>query len=332
MPKDTAETSRGILRGMNRLVPMLCLLAGCARPGPLPEPIAPGPVFKSAGSSFAPGPLEVQQLDLREGEAGAPKPLRLHAPVASGTYPVVQFQHGFLTDRRAYDEILSHLASHGFVVVAPQMYPADGVPLGKERVATEAEDAFTVGQWSLASAAAVVGSAADPRPLGVAGHSRGGKVTWALTTAAQGGGDPLPARAIVGVDPVDGRGGPLLSAQPEVVPTGSTLSTAPPSLIIGMERGGACAPEGDNFRHFFDGTAPPTRLIEVLGHGHADMLDADTGSSGLCFEGPERGAVRTLTGGLLVAFFRLHLQDDPSVAPELERPVVAPLEVTHAVR
>jgi hypothetical protein len=89
---------------------------------------------------------------------------------------------------------------------------------------------------------------------------------------------------------------------------------------------------GDNFRHFFDHTTAPTRLIEVMGHGHTDMLDADTNSGGLCFEGPQRAAVRTLTGGVLAAFFRLQLQDDTSVLAELDEPSLAPLEVTHEVR
>ncbi len=86
-----------------RLFPMV-LLIGC---GPVatapPEPMAPGVVFVSRGDPLLPGPLEVVQRDLKEGELGAPKPVRLTAPVTSGTYPVVQFQHGFLSDRRGYD-------------------------------------------------------------------------------------------------------------------------------------------------------------------------------------------------------------------------------------
>jgi chlorophyllase len=323
-----------IVGDMKWSAPLCCLLLACTPPGVAPAPLEPGAVFRSSGSSFAAGPLEVQQVDLKEGEAGAPRALRIHAPIASGTYPVVQFQHGFLLDRRAYDEILSHLASHGFVVVAPQMYPADGVPLGKETAFDEADDAVAVATWSLKSAAAVVGSAADPRPIGLAGHSRGGKVAWTVATASTKTRGPLPLRALVGVDPVDGKGGPLLSAQAEAVPSRpeESLASAPPSLLIGMELSGSCAPAGDNFRHFFDHTTAPTRLVEVLGHGHTDMLDADADTGGLCFEGPERAAVRTLTGGLLAAFFRLQLQDDPSVLAELDASSVAPLEVTHESR
>ena len=306
----------------------LCLvlvLSGCQAAERPPVPLPPGSLFVSpAPSSFVAGPLEVTQVDVAEGQFGAPRPVRITAPTESGTWAVVQFQHGFLSDRRAYDEILTHLASHGFVVVAPQMYPADGVPLGKPTAAEEARVAEEVAQWSLATAPAVVGSATPAQGLGLAGHSRGGKVSWLV---GAGGGRVV---ALFGLDPVDGRGGPLLSAQPEALP--AAQDEGPPSFILGFERGGACAPEGDNFQHFFERTAPPSRLVVVQGHGHADMLDADVGSGGLCFEGPNRAAARALTGGLLAAFFRWKLQGDDTRLDELERGLVEGLEVTRASR
>ncbi|MDP1920521.1 MAG: hypothetical protein Q8L14_30040 [Myxococcales bacterium] len=302
------------------------ILFGCGPTGtPAPAPATPGVVFVSRGDPFVLGPLEVTQRDLREGELGAPKPVRLTAPVTSGTYPVVQFQHGFLSDRRTYDEVLTHLASHGFVVVAPQMYPADGVPLGKEGAPDEARAARRVAEWAHQAAATIMGSAADPRPIGVAGHSRGGKVTWWLTAQEQ-----YPTRGIVGVDPVDGKGGPLLGAQPEALP--APLETAPPSLIIGMELGGSCAPACDNFQHFFDRTTAPTTLLLVKGQGHADMLDADVNSGGLCVEGPNRVETRRVTGGAMAAFFRWKLQDDDLARGFLQSDVLTTLEVTRASR
>ncbi|MDP3238023.1 MAG: hypothetical protein Q8N26_34850 [Myxococcales bacterium] len=302
------------------------LLLGCGPVGtPAPAPASPGTVFVSRGDPFVLGPLEVTQRDLREGELGAPKPVRLTAPVTSGTYPVVQFQHGFLSDRRTYDDVLTHLASHGFVVVAPQMYPADGVPLGKEGAPDEARAARRVAEWAHQAAATIMGSAADPRPIGVAGHSRGGKVTWWLTAQEQ-----YPTRGIVGVDPVDGKGGPLLGAQPEALP--SNLETAPPSLIIGMELGGSCAPAGDNFQHFFDRTTAPTTLLVVKGQGHGDMLDADTNTGGLCVEGPNRAETRRVTGGAMAAFFRWKLQDDDVARGSLQSDLLTTLEVTRASR
>ncbi|CAI5499834.1 unnamed protein product [Closterium sp. Naga37s-1] len=54
-----------------------------------------------------------------------PKPLRIWSPKpASATaLPVLLFQHGFSAQTIYYSRLLSRVASHGFIVVAPQMYP-----------------------------------------------------------------------------------------------------------------------------------------------------------------------------------------------------------------
>ena len=301
-----------------RLTLLTFIFMGCAG-SPPPEPLETAPDFAPQGNPYEPGPLVTTYRDIAEGEFAAPRPLRIHAPVDSGTYSVVQFQHGFLSDRRAYDAILSHLASHGFVVVAPQMYPADGIPLGKPTAQSEADAARRVVEWAQKHAASVMGSTSADQTPGVAGHSRGGKVTWLLSKSVK-----LPG--IFGVDPVDGRGGPLLSAQPEALP--QPLTEGPPSAIVGMEIGGACAPEGDNYQHFFENAAAPTRLYQIKGHGHGDMLDDDVSTEGLCFEGPKRQAVQKTVAGLMTAFFRSMLYNDNTVAPFLEDSKLAPMEVT----
>ena len=304
------------------------LACGPSRQAP-PTPATPGTPYRATGPVWERGPLAVLQRDLVEGEFGAPRPARLHAPVPGAelaTYPVVVFQHGFLADVGGYDEILAHLASHGFVVVAPQMYPADGVFLGKPTARAEAALAREVAHWAHAYAATVTGHAADPRPPGVAGHSRGGKVSWLLLLE-----EGLEARALVGVDPVDGRGGPLFGAQPEALP--GPVSPGAPALVVGMALGGACAPAADGYRHFFERTASPVTLFEVLGHGHADMLDPDVAEANtLCARGTDLAGVRALTGGLLAAFFRRHLQDDLLVDGVLAGAELPPLEVVHERR
>jgi chlorophyllase len=267
------------------------------------------------------GPLETVTVDLAEGEAGAPKPMRLHAPAVSGTYALVQFQHGFTADVRTYDAMLGHVASHGFVVVAPQMYPADGIPLGKPKAAWEAEDAAEVVRWTAAHAAAVVGSADDGGPPALVGHSRGGKVAWLVSKSGA-----VPLRGLVGVDPVDGRGSALLAAQDEALP--EPLSEGHPSLVIGMELGGGCAPEGDNHVHFYERAAAPTRHAVVAGHGHGDMLDLDVDSGGLCLTGPDRRGALATVAGLATAQLRVFLQGDSTMGEVLARGEGAPLEVS----
>ncbi len=58
-----------------------------------------------------------------------PKPLLIAVPKAKGKYPVVQFQHGFTLQNHFYSQLLLHLASHGFIVVAPQVRNSLSLPL-----------------------------------------------------------------------------------------------------------------------------------------------------------------------------------------------------------
>jgi len=114
----------------------------------LPEALPGGTRYTSTASVWEPSPLTVQSTDLPAQRYGLPRPVRIHAPKSPGTYAVVQFQHGFMGDVHTYDQMLQHIASHGFVVVAPQMYPADGIPLGKPPAAEEAAAAVRMTQWT----------------------------------------------------------------------------------------------------------------------------------------------------------------------------------------
>lgn len=50
-----------------------------------------------------------------------PKPLLVASPVEDGEYPVVVFLHGYLLYNSFYSQLLNHVASHGFIVVGPQV-------------------------------------------------------------------------------------------------------------------------------------------------------------------------------------------------------------------
>lgn len=50
-----------------------------------------------------------------------PKPLLVATPCDAGVYPVVVFLHGYLAYNSFYSQLFEHVASHGFVVVGPQV-------------------------------------------------------------------------------------------------------------------------------------------------------------------------------------------------------------------
>lgn len=50
-----------------------------------------------------------------------PKPLLIASPCDEGDYAVVLFLHGYLLYNSFYSQLFQHVASHGFVVIGPQV-------------------------------------------------------------------------------------------------------------------------------------------------------------------------------------------------------------------
>ena len=80
--------------------------------------------YVSPGNFYQPGELTVQVTTIPG--TTAPVEMDVYTPVIVDTYPLVIFQHGFTASIKGYETISTHLASHGFVVVLPQMYPPGG--------------------------------------------------------------------------------------------------------------------------------------------------------------------------------------------------------------
>jgi chlorophyllase len=295
----------------------------------MPAQFPPPAVYRAKGDPYRPGPLPVRTVRLAPGHCAAPAPLTIHAPTAPGQYPVVLFQHGFLLHPGCFSSVLTHLASHGFVVVAPQMYAPRGLPLDKPSSVAEAELAEEIVDWMSQHLNQVAGVTARPDCLGVAGHSRGAKVAWWLLKSGHS-----PIRAVAGVDPVDGA--IKLAADPRVL-DGSFAATVP-ALVIGTELGpvlpgpftSPSAPTGRNHVQFFAACAGPAWHVLLRDHGHLDMLDDLSGTyvrRGMCVGGADREGARRTTAGLLAVFFRGTLQEDAAALRVLSDADAAPLPV-----
>jgi len=287
-----------------------------------------GGLFVGTGDPYEKGPLSVKTVDVAEGQDGAPASFQTHAPVPAGRYAVIVFQHGFLLANKFYSDMLLHVASHGFVVVAPQMYNADGIPIGKPKVPEEAALAVELYDWLPAHVGALPGVDAETAALGLAGHSRGGKVIWTVLK-----GDSTRAKAVAGVDPVDGTGGPL-GGEERVIE--GTFGLPFPSYVLGTGLGptGAqpCAPAGDNHEQFYGASASPAWHVVATEYGHNDMLNDTVTGCGMvctvCPKGPDKASMRKLTAGQLVAFFRGSLQGDPAAYAWLTDTAKAPVKMT----
>ena len=278
------------------------------------------PTYQGSSPLYQPGELMVEV----KAAAGAPAPTTIYAPVQGGQYPVVVFQHGFLMATGHYGAMLRHIASHGFIVVAPQMYDAGGFPIGKPNTDQEAALAVQVLTWARASLQAQVpGRTARLDRLGMVGHSRGSKVIWKVIKGGQ------QAQALVGLDPVDGTGGPL-GGDPRVL-SGQVNHTIP-TLIVGTGLGPidggllqpACAPQGDNYVQFYGAARSPAYQVVLTEHGHLDMLDDNPSPCGrectICPAGPSRAPARAASAGLIVALMRAELQGVASARAQLTSP------------
>ncbi len=303
------------------------VVGGCAQPADCSPATnaeqsptsAAGSVYVGSDDPYAAGSLAVRRRDLDACEFDNPVRLLVLAPDAPGDYPVVVFQHGFVTLNEAYTEILSHLASHGFVVVAPQMYePGLGALLGRPTAADEAQQAAELLSWLRGGLAAAVGYMPATARLGLAGHSRGGYVAWLVLAA-----DSTRAQAIAGVDPV---GGTRDESGNQTPPELDLADISVPTLVIGLGLGGDCAPIGANHDFFYDASRSPAWHVVLPDAGHADVLDEATAAAAVsvCPGGPDRDAVRRTAAGLLVAFFRGSLQGDASANAYLSEASAAP--------
>lgn len=283
-------------------------------------------------------PLAVEQFLIAEGDQGAPRELRFFVPTASGQYPLLQFQHGFISDVDTYTVMLEKLAGFGFVVVGPQMYVGD--PSTAPGVPDETAAAVQVLAWVQANAGNLIAQnlQADAAitvatgSTGLLGHSRGGQVAWRMLFDHAG---DISASAIAGIDPVDGDAPPF--------PPGGTgeLVTDEPgafgfafaSLIIGMGQGASgapgfeCAPSNRNYRLFYEASAAPKYEVVATGHGHSDMLNGDEPNA-VCPGAVDgsRAALRVFIAGQLAAYFHsvLNGQDARALLRDLtDAPVPA---------
>ncbi|KAI5074512.1 hypothetical protein GOP47_0010473 [Adiantum capillus-veneris] len=272
-----------------------------------------------------------------------PKPLMIAAPEDGGEYPLLFLYHGFLLLNKYYSQLLQHVASHGFIVIAPQMYILAGADATQEIA-----EAAAIINWLPGRLADVLSEHVGPvQPrldkLALVGHSRGAKVAFGLAMGLSE--VALKISAIAGLDPVDGKDVNQQTTPPILKFSTHCFDLKLPILILGSGLGSLkrnalfppCAPEGVSHQAFFSDCSDPTFYFVASEHGHMDFLDDRTdGFQGklsycACRNGPSRGPMRRFSAGILVAFLQAamfsetktfeHLIRNPTIAPvTLEKP------------
>ncbi|KAH0637189.1 chlorophyllase-2, chloroplastic-like [Solanum tuberosum] len=253
-----------------------------------------------------------------------PKPLLISTPLQGGNFPVILFLHGYLLFNYFYSQLIQHISSHGFIVVAPQLYLVEGADTTKE-IKSTAE----ITNWLPDGLHHYLPSQVEPnlKKLVLAGHSRGGKAAFALALGKVANVTTnLKFSALIGIDPVDGVDKGIQTTPPVLtyIPQSFNLDMA--VLVIGSGLGEvkrnplfpACAPNGVNHRDFYNECCRPVCYVVAKDYGHVDMLDDETkGVRGkatycLCKNGKSREPMRRFVGGIVVAFLEDYLKGNSS--------------------
>lgn len=291
--------------------------------GPRPDGFVPGvdsgttPGVDGGGSTDPTSPNGTGPYSVSE-ESGSIDGATLVAyvpAVASGeTVPLVLFKHGFQLATSNYATGLQQLASHGFVVVGVD---TGGGLFGGPTNLEEQQATIAALEWAIGSAP--FASTIDSSQIGVAGHSRGGKVATQVAAAESRIGATLL------LDPVNGCGpGSSYSTDcPDVTSAAIAGSISEPIGVMGETNNASggfmpCAPADQNYQTIYAAlSAPPSWKAEwtFTGADHMDFTDDGGGFAGsACTDGPgDDEQIRQAWRAMMVAFFRQYLKGDAAM-------------------
>jgi dienelactone hydrolase len=223
-------------------------------------------------------------------EQGGPPPAPVDgAPAAllGAPFAAIAFGHGFLQEPERYGGLLAHLASWGYVVVAPSSQT--GLAADHAAFASDLSAALAWLEAAGVEDGGWLDGRVDDTRLGLAGHSMGGGA--ALLAAAA---DPRVAAWLV-LAPAE--------TSPSAVDAMADVS-APGAVLAGDED--VITPLADHARPIFEAGAAPRLLVLLRGGSHCGFQD-DPFPIG-CQEGSLPWTRQlALTRGWLVTFFDLHL-------------------------
>ncbi|CCM63696.1 hypothetical protein BN381_290055 [Candidatus Microthrix parvicella RN1] len=195
-------------------------------------------------------------------------------PGADGPYPVVMFSHGFAGFPEQSADLVTHLASWGFVVVAPDHVERSlSGQLGVAAKGVTPREDPEVLSASLDAALALKGSPLtgllDESKVTVAGHSAGAGAAYREASA-----DPrVKAFIAYSVGNRPGEKKPPVPKVPGMVMAGTDDGIIPPAAS----------------QEIFDGMNPPKYFVSIDGAGHLVFSD-------ICLIGRDQGGLVGLIG------------------------------------
>ncbi len=261
-----------------------------AQPQPTTDYSAPGPhAVGTRTVTVAVAPGRSYQATLYY-PAVAPGGANAPLDPSSAPYPAISFGHGFLQAVSSYASTLSHLASWGFIVIAPAS--ESGLFPSHSQFADDLRDCLTWLTWENLNPSSFLFLGVDTNNFGVSGHSMGG---GASLLAAERDDRILAVSNLAAAE-----------TTPSAI-AASALITRPVQLIAGSQDG--ITPPANHQLPMYAAANPPRQVPMLVGGWHCGFQDSsfpigcDNGSL-------PRAEQLALTRRLLTTWFLLYLRAD----------------------
>ena len=190
---------------------------------------------------------------------------QVYVPTSAGIHPVVSLSPGLEQPAVAYAPYAVRLASWGMIVL---MRDDPGVLVLTPTVTADLSEVVLT--WLPAqnedSSSALYGKV-DLTCVGLAGHSRGGKVTLRAAEDQLHG----HVKAWFGLDPIDS-----LEVGDAIYARTSLAAIGIPVVFLGASVATNCSPMLDNYTVLYAAAASPAVQIIALGASHTDFEDPAT--------------------------------------------------------
>jgi dienelactone hydrolase len=207
-------------------------------------------------------------------------------------FPVIAFGHGYMQPVDSYAPVLRHLASHGFVVIAPRSFEHNPFP-SHAQFGADLNAGLAAMMAQAGDSQSPFFGRIDPQRMGAMGHSMGGGAAL-LAASANDHIDALSVWAVVDTRP---------SAVGAVAG-----DTRPMQWIAGSDDGIVPADQRELWRSVH---APAPMQIPVIAGGAHCGFQSQSAFALFCDRGKVSKAEQIrITQQLLTDWFALYLRDD----------------------
>ncbi|MCL4868905.1 MAG: dienelactone hydrolase family protein [Anaerolineae bacterium] len=219
---------------------------------------------------------------------------------SGGPYPAISFGHGFLQAVSSYASTLQHLATWGFIVIAPQS--EGGLFPNHSNFANDLRDCLTYLTQENNNPASFLYQAVNPDQFGVSGHSMGGGAS--LLAASR----DSRIKAVSNLAAAE--------TNPSAIAATSLISR-PVQIIAGSQD--SIVPPATSQQPMYAAANPAKQAPLIIGGWHCGFQDSsfpigcDTGDL-------PRAEQLAITRRLLTGWFRLYLQGETALWPQVWGP------------